>query len=87
MGCASPAVEGVGRDFDVSGGPARGARFTETGAVEGLTASIGSVGDAHDSAAAETRMGLNKNDAIVKNSPFRTVRSKGLPEVDEIVFD
>jgi len=33
-------------------------RFTETVALEGLTASIGKVGDAYDNAAAETVMGL-----------------------------
>ena len=62
-------------------------RFTETVALEGLTASIGSVGDAYDNAAAETVMGLFKNEAISKNSPFRTGPLKGLPEVEEIVFD
>ena len=45
-------------------------RFTETMALEGLTASIRSVGDAYDNAAAETAMGLFKNEAITKNSPF-----------------
>ena len=87
MGGASSAVVGVGGDFEVFGGPARRVRFTETGAVEGLTASIGSVDDAYDSAATETRIGLNENEAIVKHSPSRTLPSKGLPEVDEIVFD
>lgn len=62
-------------------------RFTETVALEGLTASIGSVGDAYDNAAAETVMGLFKNEAIRKNSPFRTGPLKGLPQVEEIVFD
>ena len=62
-------------------------RFTETVALEGLTASIGSVGDAYDNAAAETVMGLFKNEAISKNSPFRTGPLKGLPQVEEIVFD
>lgn len=62
-------------------------RFTETVALEGLTASIGSVGDAYDNAAAETVMGLFKNEAIAKTSPFRSGPLKGLPEVEEIVFD
>jgi putative transposase len=62
-------------------------RFTETVALEGLTASIGSVGDAYDNAAAETVMGLFKNEAIGKTSPFRSGPLKGLPEVEEIVFD
>ena len=62
-------------------------RFTETVALEGLTASIGSVGDAYDNAAAETVMGLFKNEAIAKTSPLRSGPLKGLPEVEEIVFD
>jgi len=62
-------------------------RFTETVALEGLTASIGTVGDAYDNAAAETVMGLFKNEAIAKNSPFRTGPLKGLPDVEEITFD
>ena len=32
-------------------------------------------------------MGLFKNEAISKNSPFRTGPLKGLPEVEESVFD
>ncbi|NYJ19526.1 hypothetical protein [Glaciibacter psychrotolerans] len=39
-------------------------RFTDTVALEGLVASIGSVGDAYDNAAAETVMGLYKNEAV-----------------------
>ena len=35
-------------------------KFTETVALEGLIASIGTVGDAYDNAAAETVMGLYK---------------------------
>jgi putative transposase len=62
-------------------------RFTETVALEGLTASIGTVGDAYDNAAAETVMGLFKNEAIAKNSPFRTGPVRGLPDVEEVTFD
>jgi len=62
-------------------------RFTETVALEGLTASIGTVGDAYDNAAAETVMGLFKNEAIRNGSPFRAGPLKGLTEVEEIVFD
>jgi transposase InsO family protein len=62
-------------------------RFTETVALEGLTASIGTVGDAYDNAAAETVMGLFKNEAIAKNSPFRSGPLTGLADVEEIVFD
>jgi putative transposase len=61
-------------------------RFTETVALEGLTVSIGTVGDPYD-AAAETVMGLFKHEATAKNSPFRTGPLKGLPDVEEISFD
>jgi putative transposase len=46
-------------------------KFTETVALEGLVASIGTIGD-YDNAAAETVMGLYKNEAVAKNSPFIT---------------
>ena len=71
----------------VESGQYTSVRFTETVALEGLTASIGTVGDAYDNAAAETVMGLFKNEAIAKNSPFRTGPLKGLPDVEEITFD
>jgi transposase InsO family protein len=61
-------------------------RFTETVALEGLTASIGTVGDAYDNAAAETVVGLFKNEAIAKNSPFRTGPLKTIADVEEITF-
>jgi hypothetical protein len=61
--------------------------IARTFALEGLTASIGSVGDAYDNAAAKTVMGLFKNEAIGKDSPSRTGPLKGLPDVEEIVFD
>jgi hypothetical protein len=48
-------------------------------------ASIGSVGDAYDDAA-ETVMGLFKNEAIEKGSPFRPGALKGLPDVEAITF-
>lgn len=62
-------------------------RFTDTVALEGLVASIGSVGDAYDNAAAETVMGLYKNEAIAKNSPFRTGPLRTIADVEEVTFD
>jgi putative transposase len=62
-------------------------RFTETVVLEGLTASIGSIGDAYDNAAAESVMGLYKNEAIKKGSPFQTGPLKCIADVDEITFD
>ena len=45
--------------------------FAETLGLEGVAASIGSVGDAYDSALAESTIGLFKNEAIRDGSPFR----------------
>ena len=49
--------------------------------------SIGSVGDAYDNAAAETVMGLFKNEAVARGSPFRSGALKTESDVVEIVFD
>lgn len=62
-------------------------RFTDTLVLEGLQASIGTVGDAYDNAAAETVMGLYKNEAIANGSPFRTGPLKTITDVQEITFD
>ncbi len=62
-------------------------RFTETLALEGLSASIGSVGDAYDNAAAETVFGLFKNEAIATGSPFRTGPLRHLADVEELTVN
>ncbi|WP_374211218.1 transposase [Pseudarthrobacter cellobiosi] len=62
-------------------------RYTDTLALEGLQPSIGSVGDAYDNAAAETVMGLFKNEAVAKDSPFRSGALKTETDVMEIVFE
>ncbi|WP_442860580.1 transposase [Arthrobacter sp. zg-Y916] len=62
-------------------------RYTETLAVEGLQSSIGSVGDAYDNAAAETVMGLFKNEAVAKDSPFRSGALRTETDVMEMVFE
>ena len=62
-------------------------RYTDTLEIEGLIPSIGSVGDAYDNAAAETEMGLFKNEAVAKGSPFRTGALKTESDVIEVVFD
>ena len=62
-------------------------RFAETITLEGLIASIGTVGDAYDNAAAETVMGMYKNEAIAKNSPFNTSSLKTLADVERLTFD
>ncbi|MEG2714079.1 MAG: integrase core domain-containing protein [Glutamicibacter sp.] len=47
-------------------------RFTQTLAEEGLVPSIGTIGDAFDNAAAETVMGLFRNEAAARDSRFRS---------------
>jgi transposase InsO family protein len=61
-------------------------RFTDTLAIEGLLPSIGSVGDAFDNACAETVMGLFKNEATAKGSPFRVAPLKNLEDVEEVTL-
>jgi hypothetical protein len=58
-------------------------RFTETLALEGISASIGSVGD-YDNAAAETVIGLYKNEAIRPDSPFRIGPLRTVADVEKI---
>ena len=62
-------------------------RFTETVALEGLVASIGSAGSAYDNAAVETVMGLFKNEAITKGSPFTVGPLRTVTDVEEATID
>jgi putative transposase len=62
-------------------------RYTETLALEDFSASIGSVGDAYDNAAAETVMGLFKHEAIRADSPFRDGPLRGIGEVEKITLE
>jgi putative transposase len=62
-------------------------RFTETLALEGISASIGSVGDAYDNAVAESVIGLYKHEAIAAGSPFRTGPLRTLADVETITTD
>ena len=62
-------------------------RFTETLALQGLSASIGSIGDAYDNAVAESFMGLFKNEAIAAGSPFRTGPLRTLADVEAITMN
>jgi len=62
-------------------------RFTQTLALEGLSASVGSVGDAYDNAAAETVIGLYKNEAVRADSPFRTGPLRTPADVEKITAD
>ena len=62
-------------------------KFTDTVALEGLVASIGTMGAAYDDAAAETVMGLYKNEAVANNSPVRTGPLETLSDVEELTLD
>ncbi len=62
-------------------------RFTETLALEGISASIGSVGDAYDNAVAESVIGLYKNEAIRADSPFRAGPLRTLADVETITME
>ena len=56
--------------------------FAETLVLEGIAASIGSVGDAYDNALAETTIGLYKTEAVGRNSPFLTGPLRTIDEVE-----
>ena len=62
-------------------------RFTETLILQGLSASIGSVGDAYDNAAAESTIGLYKNEAVAAGSPFRTGPLRTLNDVETLTIN
>ena len=56
--------------------------FAETLAMEGIAASIGSIGDAYDNSLAESTIGLYKTEAIRDDSPFRSGPLKQLEDVE-----
>jgi putative transposase len=60
--------------------------FAETLALEGIAASIGSIGDAYDNALAESTIGLFKNEAIRDHSPFRVGPLRTLDDVEWVTM-
>ncbi|MGX1810884.1 IS3 family transposase [Nocardia sp. NPDC055321] len=48
-------------------------KFTESLALQGLSASVGSVGDAYDNALAESIIGLFKTEVVNRHGPFKTL--------------
>ncbi|MFE9577009.1 hypothetical protein ACFYO1_11545 [Nocardia sp. NPDC006044] len=48
-------------------------KFTESLAVQGLSASIGSVDDAYDNALAESIIGLFQTEVVNRHGPFKTI--------------
>lgn len=61
--------------------------FAETHALEGIAASIGSIGDAYDNALAESTIGLFKNEAIRDGSPFRSGPLRTIDDVEWVTTD
>ena len=57
-------------------------KFGETLYLEGLTPSIGTVGDAYDNALAETTIGLYKTECIRDGSPFHAGPLATLADVE-----
>ncbi|MEF2978099.1 integrase core domain-containing protein [Subtercola sp. YIM 133946] len=60
--------------------------FAETLLLEGIAASIGSIGDAYDNALAESTIGLFKTEAIREDSPFRTSPLRTLDDVEWVTM-
>ena len=58
--------------------------FGQTLFLQGLTPSIGSVGDAYDNALAETTTGLSKTECVRAGSPFRRGPIRTLASLEEI---
>lgn len=56
-----------------AGGQYTSVRFTESLALQGIAASIGSVGDAYDNALAESVIGLYKTEVVNRHGPFKTL--------------
>ena len=83
-GSRKSAVQGIVHHSDAGAGYTS-QRYTQTLAEEGLVPSIGSIGDAFDNAAAETVMGLFKNEAVARDSPFRSGSLASKTDVDDVV--
>lgn len=56
--------------------------LAETPALEGIVASIGSIGDAYDNALAESTIGLFKTEAVSKHSPFLTGPIRTIDDIE-----
>lgn len=80
-----PAGDGLIHHSD-AGSQFTSVAFAETLALEGIAASIGSIGDAYDNALAETTIGLFKNEAIRDDSPFRDGPLRRLEDVEWVTM-
>jgi putative transposase len=61
--------------------------FAETLNLEGIAASICSVGDAYDNALAESTVGLFKTEVISRNSSFRLHPAKTVDDIEYATMD
>src|SRR4051794_41899876 len=61
--------------------------FAETLTLEGIAASIGSVGDAYDNALAESTIGLFKTEVIGRDSPFRGHPPKTVDDIEDATME
>lgn len=59
----------------------------ETLLLEGIAASIGSIGDAYDNALAESTINLFKTEAIRDDSPFRSGPLRQLEDVGWVIAE
>jgi transposase InsO family protein len=57
-------------------------KFSEELMLEGILASIGSVGDAYDNALAESTIGLFKTEAIRRGNPFHAGPFKNIADIE-----
>jgi putative transposase len=80
-----PAGDGLVHHSD-AGSQFTSVSFAETLALEGIAASIGSIGDAYDNALAESTIGLFKNEAIRDDSPFRDGPLRRLEDVEWVTM-
>ncbi len=67
-----------------AGGQYTSVRFAETLLLAGMTASVGTVGDAYDNALAETTIGLYKTECIREGSSFCTGPVRTLADLEGI---
>lgn len=81
-----PAGDGLVHHSD-AGSQFTSISFAETLALEGIAASIGSIGDAYDNALAESTIGLFKNEAIRDDSPFRSGPLRAVEDVEWVTAE
>jgi transposase InsO family protein len=87
LACPLPPPKSVVLQRPVESAQYTSIRFGEALLLEGLAASVGSVGDAYDNALAESTIGLYKNECVRKGSPFMTGPLKQLADVEKATMN